>query len=64
VEHPSDNAAVTPEVARAEELVDELTQMVETWARRAGRNFLRRAALAREEAEDILAEARSLNERE
>lgn len=53
MEQPSDGASITPEVARAEELVDELTQTVGMWARRTGRGILRRAALAREEAEEI-----------
>jgi hypothetical protein len=61
MEQPSNGALITPEVARAEELVDELTQNVSTWARQAGLEILKRAALAREEAEDIWAEARALS---
>jgi hypothetical protein len=61
MEHRPDSALVTPEVARAEELVDELTQNASVWARHAGLEILKRVALAREEAEDIWAEARALS---
>jgi hypothetical protein len=49
-----------PELARAEELIDRGSRNVAAWASRIGREVLKGAARAREEAEDILAEARTL----
>jgi len=49
-----------PATARAEELVDVLGQRAGRFAAEAGRNLTRLAARAREEAEDILAEAQHL----
>jgi hypothetical protein len=60
VREPLDIAPGGPELARAEELIDRGAQSVATWASRIGREVLKGAARAREEAEDILAEARSL----
>lgn len=57
----TDGSPVGPEVARAEELVDQATQTVAIYARRLGLDLLKRAALAREELEDIWAEAQSIH---
>lgn len=56
----SDGQIVGPEVARAEELVDQLSQTVGTYVSKLGLEIIRRAALAREEAEDMWAEAQSI----
>jgi hypothetical protein len=45
---------------RAEEMVDQMAQRVGDYAGRLGHGLLRLAARAREEAEDIWAEARSI----
>ena len=47
---------------RAEELLDRMGQQFGELASRAGRGFLRAMARAREEAEDIWAEGRSIHE--
>jgi hypothetical protein len=47
-----------PEMARAEELVDQLGETIGGWASQLSLEFLRAVARAREEAEDIWAEAR------
>ncbi len=46
-----------PELARAEELLDATLRQVSAWSSRIGREILKEVALAREEAEDIWAEA-------
>lgn len=48
------------ELARAEELVDQGVRTVSTWVSRVTVGLLRTGARAREEAEDIVAEARTL----
>jgi hypothetical protein len=48
-------------MARAEELVDEWSQAAGDLVSRWSRELLKQAALAREELEDIWAEAQSLN---
>ena len=48
------------ETERAEEMVDQFTQTVAGYAARIGHQILKGAALAREEAEDIWAEAQSM----
>lgn len=58
---PSSQAPESPEVARAEELVDRAGHAVGSWASRLGLEMMKTVALAREEAEDIWAEARSVN---
>lgn len=52
-----------PEMARAEELLDQMGQTVSRFTARVGLEIMKGMALAREEAEDILAEAQALNER-
>ncbi len=47
------------ETQRAEEMLDRMTQTVGGFASRIGLQILKGAALAREEAEDIWAEAQS-----
>lgn len=56
-------AGTSPEerVRRAEEMVDHMAERVGQMAGRLGHGILRLAARAREEAEDIWAEARSLS---
>lgn len=49
---------------RAEEMVDRLADNIGSYARRIGHQFLRLAARAREEAEDIWAEADSIRRRQ
>ena len=49
---------------RAEELVDQMGRAITGWTGRAGFWVLKKAALAREEAEDIWAEAQDLSRRE
>jgi len=48
------------ETQRAEEMVDQFTQTVAGYASKIGLQILKGAALAREEAEDIWAEAQSM----
>ena len=49
---------------RAEEVVDRLADSIGSYARRIGHQVLRLAARAREEAEDIWAEAESIRRRQ
>jgi len=49
---------------RAEEMVDRLADSIGSYARRIGHQVLRLAARAREEAEDIWAEADSIRRRQ
>lgn len=59
------NAGSTgPETARAEEMLDQMGQAVGRFVTQAGLRILKGVALAREEAEDILAEAQSLRREE
>lgn len=55
-----DGAPVPVEMARAEELVDQMTQAVGGFVSMIGLQVLKGAARAREEAEDIWAEAQSM----
>ncbi|HLJ66448.1 MAG TPA: hypothetical protein VKX16_03710 [Chloroflexota bacterium] len=55
--------ATSPELERAEELVDAATQTVVSYALRLGHSLVKAAALAREEADDIWAEAQELSRR-
>jgi hypothetical protein len=48
------------DLARAEEMVDRAGEAVGTWMARLNREILKSAARAREELEDIWAEAQSL----
>ena len=53
-----------PELRRAEDLLDQLGQRAGEWSSRLGLRLRRRWARAREEAEDIVAEAQSLRQGE
>lgn len=55
-----DGSSRRPATERAEELVDRLGESVGQFASLAGLRLLRVAALAREEAEDVWAEAQSV----
>ncbi|GAC1333364.1 MAG: hypothetical protein NVS2B16_24660 [Chloroflexota bacterium] len=48
------------DIARAEVIVDSVAQSIAGFASRVGFEIMRGAALAREEAEDILAEAQNI----
>jgi hypothetical protein len=48
------------EMQRAEEIVDQAAQFASVWVTKIGHELLRNAARAREEAEDIWAEAQHL----
>jgi hypothetical protein len=58
--HASDGAATRPEMERAEEIVDQFAERLSHLTSVWGRKLLRLAARAREEAEDIWAEAQSI----
>lgn len=53
-----------PEIERAEQMVDDLTRSVTMAASQASLWILRTVARAREEAEDIWAEAQSLRDQD
>jgi hypothetical protein len=55
-----DRAGPDPTLARAEELVDRFGERAGSWLSHVGRDAERLLARAREEAEDIWAEAQSL----
>lgn len=55
-----DSAPLPPEQARAEELLDQAGQTVGQWVARLSAEVVRGVALAREEAEDIVAEAQNI----
>lgn len=57
------SSQLQPEMARAEELLDQMGQTIGRFTAQVGLEIMKGVALAREEAEDILAEARALNER-
>ena len=54
-----DEPSSPPDYARAEEMVDQMGQAIGVYATRLGRRLLKGFALAREEAEDIWAEAQA-----
>jgi len=54
-------AANSPDTARAEELLGQMTDQVGTWSSKLSFQFLKGVARVREEAEDIWAEAQSLH---
>lgn len=64
MDETSDEAGPSPDYTRAEEMVDQMGQAIGIYASRLGRRILKGIALAREEAEDIWAEAEALRSRE
>ncbi len=52
-----------PNMQRAEEMVDRFGERLGAWAARVGQQLRVAAARAREEAEDIWAEAQSMRQR-
>jgi hypothetical protein len=54
----------SPDYTRAEEMVDQMGQVIGVYATRIGRSLLKTFALAREEAEDIWAEAEARSREE
>jgi hypothetical protein len=61
---PGRDEGAHPTMERAEEVVDRLGQRAGQMGSEVGQRLLRLAARAREEAEDILAEAQSMRRRE
>ena len=61
---PGRDEVARPTMERAEELVDRLGQRAGQIGSELGQRLLRLAARAREEAEDIWAEAQSMRHRE
>ena len=61
---PGRDEGARPTMERAEELVDRLGQRAGQIGTELGQRLLRLAARAREEAEDIWAEAQSMRRRE
>jgi hypothetical protein len=61
---PGRDEGARPTVERAEEVVDGLGQRAGQIGSDVGQRLVRLAARAREEAEDILAEAQSMRRRE
>ena len=61
---PGRDEEARPTMERAEEVVDRLSQRAGQMGSEFGQRLLRLAARAREEAEDILAEAQSMRHRE
>jgi len=59
-EEPTESSR-SPETARAEEVVDAAGQLISTFASRLWNQMVKNAALAREEVEDMVAEARSMS---
>ena len=57
MDEPADEAKPSPDYTRAEEMVDQMGQAIGVYATRLGHRLLKGIALAREEAEDIWAEA-------
>jgi hypothetical protein len=62
-ERGSDEGRLLAAIERAERLLDRLGEQVGYRSYQAGRGLLRLAARAREEAEDMWADARSLRDR-
>lgn len=62
-ESPEPQQAADPTTARAEELVDEVAQRASSWFSRISLEVVKGVARAREEAEDIWAEAQSMQRR-
>jgi len=60
----SDGQPLRPDVVRAEEILDQMGQTVSRVTADVSLRILKGIALAREEAEDIVAEAQSLRHRE
>jgi len=58
--NPSESSpSPSPETARAEEVVDAASRVISSFASRVWNEVAKTVALAREEAEDMVAEARS-----
>jgi hypothetical protein len=59
MDEPQDEGKPSPDYARAEEMVDQMGQAIGVYATKLGHRILKGIALAREEAEDIWAEAQA-----
>ena len=58
----ADRPSLSPEAARAEEVVDAAGRKIAGFVERLQVEVMRSVALAREEAEDIVAEARAMSQ--